>query len=97
SLDDVRAAAEAGPDHVAALLQPIDAGLDLPTIVVPQAAVRAITRGQAIGVPAGTPHLQPDQPLRLVDEAGRLVAIARLAGTRLAPDKVLIDPQQARG
>ncbi len=95
SLDDLRAAAEAGPDRAAALLQPIDAGLDLPTIVVPPAAIPAITRGQPIGVPAGTPPLEADRPLRLVDETGRLVAIARLVGTRLAPDKVLIDPPQA--
>lgn len=95
SLDDLRAAAEAGPGDVIALLRPIDAGLDLPTIVVPAAAIPAITRGQAIGVPAGTPPLEADRPLRLVDEAGRLVAIARLDGTRLAPDKVLIDPPHA--
>jgi tRNA pseudouridine55 synthase len=97
SLDDVRAAAEAGPDRVAGLLQPIDAGLDLPTIVLPAAAVPAITRGQTIGVPAGTPPLEAERPLRLVDETGRLVAIGRLVGTRLAPDKVLVSVQEVRG
>jgi tRNA pseudouridine55 synthase len=94
-LDAVRAAAEAGPDALAALLQPIDAGLELPTVVIPDAALGAIGRGQAIGVPAGADVLPPDAPIRLVDEAGRLVAIARLAGTKLAPDKVLLDAPAA--
>ncbi len=90
-LEAVRAAAVDGPEAVAALLLPIDAGLDLPTVVVPDAAFVAIGRGQAIGVPAGTPVLAPETPIRLVDESGRLLAIARLAGSKLAPDKVLID------
>jgi tRNA pseudouridine55 synthase len=96
-LEAVRAAAEAGPDTLAALLQPIDAGLELPTVVVPDAALGAIARGQAIGVPAGADVLPPDAPIRLVDGAGRLVAIARLTGTKLAPDKVLLDAPAAVG
>ncbi|MEA2549023.1 MAG: hypothetical protein QOE42_1621, partial [Chloroflexota bacterium] len=75
----------------AALLLPIDAGLDLPTVVVPDGALVAIGRGQAIGVPPGTGPLDPEQPIRLVDGEGRLLAIARLVATKLAPDKVLID------
>jgi len=94
-LDAIRAAAEAGPAALTALLQPIDAGLDLPTVAVPEAALAAIGRGQAIGVPAGADVLPPDAPIRLVDEAGRLVAIARPAGTKLAPDKVLLDAPPA--
>jgi tRNA pseudouridine55 synthase len=90
-LDAIRAAAVDGPAAVAALLLPIDAGLDLPTVVVPDAAFVAIARGQQIGVPAGTAKLDPDQPVRLVDGTSRLLAIARLDGTKLAPDKVLID------
>ena len=90
-LDAVRAAALEGPAAVAALLLPIDAGLDLPTVVVPEAAFVAIGRGQPIGVPAGTPALDAETPIRLVDETGRLLAIARLAGSKLAPHKVLID------
>jgi tRNA pseudouridine55 synthase len=95
SLDDVRAAAEAGPEALAARLLPVDAGLDLPTIEVPAVARAAIARGQAIGVPAGVGSLDPVTPIRLVDDAGALLAIARLDGTRLAPDKVLLDPSEA--
>jgi len=90
-VDDLRAAAEAGPDRLAALLRPVDAGLDLPTVTVPESAVVAIGRGQPIGVPAGAGALEPEAPLRLVDATGRLLAIARLVGTKLAPDKVLIE------
>jgi hypothetical protein len=63
--------------------------------VVPDVALTAIGRGQAIGVPAGAGALPEDAPIRLVDEAGRLVAIARLAATKLAPDKVLLDAPAA--
>ena len=93
-LDRVRAAAAAaGPSAIAELLLPVDAGLDLPSVVVPVSLLVAIGRGQPVGVPAGAGELRPDQPIRLVDEAGRLLAVARLNGTKLAPDKVLIDPE----
>ena len=90
-LDAVRAAAVDGPAAIASLLLPIDAGLDLSTVVVGDAVLVAIGRGQPIGVPSGTRPLDPGQPIRLVDETGRLVAIARLVGTKLAPDKVLLE------
>ena len=91
-LDAIRAAAEAGPAALTGLLLPIDAGLEMATIAVPDGALVAIGRGQSIGVPAGTPAVDRDTPVRLVDGRGRLVAIARLVGTKLAPDKVLVDP-----
>lgn len=93
SLDAVRAAAEAGPAALARLVRPVDAGLDLPTVTVPAGSLPAILRGQAIGVPPGTGTLPPNEPLRLVTPDGTLAAIARLVGTKLAPDKVLIDPE----
>jgi tRNA pseudouridine55 synthase len=92
SLDALRAAAEAGPSDVTALLRPVDAGLDLRSVTIPAGSLPAIARGQAIGVPPGTAALPPDEPLRLVAPDGTLAAIGRLAGTKLAPDKVLIDP-----
>ena len=91
-LEVIRAAAAEGPEAITALLLSIDAGLDLPTIIVPDSVLVAIGRGQPIGVPPGTAALDPDVPVRLVDGAGRLLAIARVAGTKLAPDKVLVDP-----
>jgi hypothetical protein len=62
-------------------------------VTVPASVLVPIGRGQPIGVPAGAGTLGPDRPIRLVDESGRLIAIARLDGTRLLPDKVLIDPE----
>jgi tRNA pseudouridine55 synthase len=91
-LEAVREAAADGPEPLAALLRPIDAGLEMPSIAVPDAAVPALARGQSIGVPSGVGPLRADQPIRLVDDTGRVIAIARLAGTKLAPDKVLLDP-----
>jgi len=91
SLDDIRAAAAEGPAAIFAHLRPIDAGLDLPTVAVPEMDVAAIGQGKAIGVPPGTGSIPPDRPVRLVDQTGRLLAIARLVGTKLAPDKVLVD------
>ncbi|HEY3162884.1 MAG TPA: tRNA pseudouridine(55) synthase TruB [Candidatus Limnocylindrales bacterium] len=93
-LDAVRgAAAKDGPVAIAELLLPVDAGLDLPTVVVPSSFYVAIGRGQPVGVPTGAGELPSDRPIRLVDEAGRLLAIARLTGAKLAPDKVLIDAE----
>jgi tRNA pseudouridine55 synthase len=95
SLDDVRAATEAGPDGLAPFLRPIDAGLELPTLTIPDADLSPIARGQPIGVPAATGPLVPDAPVLLRSSDGSLVAVARLVGTKLAPDKVLIGPEPA--
>jgi tRNA pseudouridine55 synthase len=92
-LDEIRAAAAEGPDAIAARLLPVDAGLDLPTVVIDGDAVHAIGRGQPIGVPpdVASGSLDGGGPIRLVDAAGRLLAIATLRSTRLLPDKVLFD------
>ncbi|MDQ3128521.1 MAG: tRNA pseudouridine(55) synthase TruB [Chloroflexota bacterium] len=90
-LDTIRAAAADGPEAIVATLLPVDAGLDLPTVTIPDGLFLALGRGQAIGVPSGTEPLPADQPIRLVDADRRLLAIARLVGTKLAPDKVLMD------
>ena len=97
SLDDVRAAAEAGPEAFQARLLPVDAGLDLPSVSIGAGELVAIGRGQPIGVPSDSGAIEPDAPLRLLDPSGRLVAIARLVGTKLAPDKVLVDAPSANG
>jgi tRNA pseudouridine55 synthase len=90
-LDVVRAAAADGPAAIAARLLPVDAGLDLPSVTLGPAEIAAIGRGQPIGVPAGAATLDAERPIRLLDDTGRLLAIARLGGSRLLPDKVLVD------
>jgi tRNA pseudouridine55 synthase len=89
-LERVRAAAAEGPATLAALLRPIDTGLDrFPSIDLTPAEVAAVARGQfvrpATEVPTGHDHY------RLRGPDGSLVAIAIPAGPgRLAPDKVLV-------
>ena len=91
-LDDVRTAAAQGPDRLAGLLLPVDAGLEaLPEVVLGDAEVAAVARGQFVrtGEPPG--GSLGDGPIRVRDEGGTLVAIARYRDGRLAPDKVLVD------
>jgi tRNA pseudouridine55 synthase len=99
SLDAIREAAAKGSDMLRGLLRPIDAGLeDLPIVHVNAAERDAVIRGQFVrpssGLPAG---VGPDVVVRVVDASGALIALARVAGARLAPDKVLVDigPTQA--
>ena len=87
-LDDIRAAAADGPAALEALLLPVDAGLDaLPEITVTPQEATAIARGQFVR--AGQPF--GDDPIRVRDGDGALIAIARYVDGRLAPDKVLVD------
>lgn len=89
-LDRVREAAADGPRALAELLRPIDAGLEsLPELVLSDGEVTAISRGQFIR--AALPAVEAGEPIRVRDEAGRLVAIATVRDGRLAPDKVLVD------
>lgn len=89
SLDEIRAAAAESPDRLAALLLPVDAGLDgLPEVVVTDDDVVAIARGQFVRASTAFPT---DGPIRVRDDRGTLVAIARYRDGRLAPDKVLVD------
>jgi tRNA pseudouridine55 synthase len=96
SLERAREAAADGAERLAALLLPVDAGLDaLPEIIVTDDEVRAIARGQFVRPKATDVTVLaangPDAPIRIRDASGRLVAIATLTDGRLAPDKVLID------
>jgi tRNA pseudouridine55 synthase len=100
ALDDIRSAAAEGPDRLAALLRPIDAGLeDLPAIVLPESDVPAIARGQIVRAPAEARELAADRPVRMLDRDGTLIGFATVRDGRLAPDKVLIaaPPQDAKG
>jgi tRNA pseudouridine55 synthase len=87
-LDDIRAAAAEGPERLASLLLPVDAGLDaLPEVAASDDDVVAIARGQFVRAPGPF----GDGPIRVRDGNGTLIAIARYRDGRLAPDKVLID------
>jgi tRNA pseudouridine55 synthase len=89
-LEHAREAAAEGPEALAALLLPIDAGLDeLAEVVVGPAEVAALSRGQFVRT--AIPRVDDGAPIRVRDEGGRLVAIATIRDGRLAPDKVLVD------
>ena len=94
-VDAVRAAAAAGPEHLAALVLAPDTGLErFPKILLDDDEVRAVGLGQFI-----RPHEPltavpgPDDRFRLVDGRGELVAIAAWRDGRIAPDKVLVGPR----
>jgi tRNA pseudouridine55 synthase len=96
SLERAREAAAGGTERLAALLLPVDAGLDeIPELVVTDDEVRAIARGQFVRPKSidvtGLVAAGPDGPIRIRDTAGRLLAIATLSDGRLAPDKVLVE------
>jgi tRNA pseudouridine55 synthase len=90
-LDTVRAAVEEGPAALARLLQPIDTGLDLAAITLTDDELKAVVRGQFIRPSAGTPGPASERPIRLLSATGELVGFGRWDGTRVMPDKVLVD------
>jgi tRNA pseudouridine55 synthase len=95
ALDAVRAAASKGMDDLAALLRPIDFGLErFPDVPLTERELDAVARGQFIRPAAGFETGAERYRLRAPD--GRLAALAvAIDGARLAPDKVLVKPLSA--
>ena len=93
SLEVIRMVVADGPAGLAALLLPIDAGLErLPRLALTAAEVVAVSRGQFIRPAAGLPRLAaPADRLIVLDPEGRIVAVAGIRDGRLAPDKVLVE------
>jgi tRNA pseudouridine55 synthase len=90
SLDEIRGAAANGPEALAALLLPIDAGLDgMPEAILTPAEVAAVSRGQLIK-PVNRPELEGGTRVRLLAEDRSLVGVASWKGGRLAPDKIFV-------
>ena len=92
-VEAIRAAAADDPAAFERLLLPIDAGLDeIPRVTVDEATIGALVRGQPAALPAGADaSAAANGPILLLDDAGRLIAVATLKDGRLAPDKVLVD------
>jgi tRNA pseudouridine55 synthase len=79
-LEDVRAALTTGRAHE--LLLPMDAGLEFPELTLNPAELSHLARGQQL-------RRASDAGLvRVLDQSGRLVAIARAANGVLQPEKV---------
>lgn len=86
SLDAVRAALADG--RAGELMLPMDAGLDsLPLVTLPHAELTRLAKGQAVPRTAPTPA---DGLLRVFDEQGRLVAVARAVDGVIRPEKVFV-------
>jgi tRNA pseudouridine55 synthase len=91
-LDELREAALAGPEGLAKLLLPIDAGLDgMASTQLTDAEVAAVSRGQQIK-PVMKPRVEADEPLRLLDERGALVGVGRMKAGRIVPEKIFVAP-----
>ena len=82
-LDAVRAALSTG--HASDLLLPMDAGLDFPEMQLNAAELTHLARGQQLRRPSPA---QGPGLVRVLDESGRLVAIARAQDGLLQPEKV---------
>jgi tRNA pseudouridine55 synthase len=101
-LELVREELEAG--RAATLLRPLDAGLEhLPAVRVVASALASLARGQVIpvrgalavatggGVDAEASE-GATRAVRVMDEEGRLAAMAHIERGRIVPDKVLVAP-----
>ena len=93
TLDAIREAGAEGPEAVARLLLPVDAGLEaMPSVTVTAAEAGQLAEGRfvlpsaGLGAAAGA-----DGPVRACEASGRLVAIASVRAGRLAPEKVLVE------
>lgn len=83
SLDEVRAALSGGGARD--LLLPMDTGLDFPQLTLNAAELTALARGQQLRRAAAS---TTEGLVRVLDQAGRLVAIARSGDGVLRPEKV---------
>jgi tRNA pseudouridine55 synthase len=100
-LERVRAELAAG--NLEAMLLSPDAGLEhLPKVTIPDRDSEAVARGQVVRVRGGITGpvdpkvvLQAAAEVRVLDEHGRLVAMAHTKDGRLYPDKVFISPAPA--
>lgn len=98
SLEALRAAAETGPAGLLPILRPPDAGLDeIPVVVATPDEVVALARGVYVAPTAALPDVPDGAPIRVHDDRGRVVALARRHRRELRPDKVLIDVDGLRG
>ncbi len=82
SIDEVRAALSGG--HADELMLPMDEGLDFPRIQLSAVELTHLARGQQLR------RATDDGLVRVVDESGRLVAIARADKGVLQPEKVFV-------
>ncbi|MBI2763554.1 MAG: hypothetical protein HYX54_07385, partial [Chloroflexi bacterium] len=97
-LENLRAAAAGGPAGIAAMLLPMDAGLDaMASIRLRPDEISDAAMGRYVRPTAGLSGLPPDAPIRLLDAAGGIVGIGTLDGRRIAPSKMLLGNRMLLG
>jgi tRNA pseudouridine55 synthase len=97
SLDEIRRAAAEGPAGLAALLQPVDAGLDgIPEALLTADEVVAVSRGQQIK-PVARPQVEQGSRIRLLAEDRSLVGVASWKSGRIVPEKIFISAPGVAG
>jgi tRNA pseudouridine55 synthase len=95
-LDALRAAAARGPAALAALMLPIDVGLEsIPVATLTDEEVAATARGQQIR-PTARPHVEAGARVRLLDGGEKLVGIGSWRGGRIVPEKMFVVPAASR-
>lgn len=89
-LEPLREAAATGT--LESLLLPADVGLEaIPSVRLTVAEIAEVGRGRPVAPPARPAAGGSGERFRLLDESGRLVAMALLVKGRLAPEKVFVD------
>ena len=92
SLDELRAAADAGAAAIARLLLPIDAGLEgIPAASLTGDEVAAAVKGQQVR-PERHPEVESGALVRLIGPDSALVGTARWHGGKLLPEKIMSGP-----
>lgn len=93
SVETIReAATRSGAAGVAGLLRPVDAGLEwMARVTVSKEEIPRLLQGQAVR-PADPSPGQDEEPVRVTDVAGRLLAIGSIRDGQVAPRKVLVRP-----
>jgi tRNA pseudouridine55 synthase len=95
-IETIREQAANGAGSLESLLLPMDTGLDdLVEVVASDEEASAIARGQFVRFSAAIG--EGGGPIRVRDRTNRLIAIASVRDGRLAPDKVLVDPDPIAG
>lgn len=94
-LEAVRAAAATGAAAFAALVRPVDAGLEaMPSVVLGAEEVTEVVRGRAVRPVDASPL---DGPIRLLGPDRRIVGVGTWSKGRLGPDKILVELGATRG
>lgn len=97
-LETLRSAASHGPDELRRYLQPIDLGLDsMARIRVTDAELAEVVMGRTVKPAAQLPDVDETTPILISADGGGVIGVGRRRGSRLEPDKILVDKAVSGG